>query len=88
MLWALDDELVDGIPPFRLAHYVGLALRQEGTVPMTEMIPTTGHATKRKTTFRMTYAVGANIKAPTSRIWALLTDAQALPPMEYNGATH
>ena len=46
---------------------------------MTAMIPMTGRTTKSKTTFRMTYAVGANIKAPASRIWALLTDAQAFP---------
>lgn len=46
---------------------------------MTELIPTTGQATKSKTAFRMAYAVGANIKAPASRIWALLTDAKAFP---------
>lgn len=46
---------------------------------MTEMIPMTGRATKSKTTFRMAYAVGANIKAPASRLWALLTDAQGFP---------
>lgn len=46
---------------------------------MAETIPTTGRATKSKTTFRMTYAVGANINAPANRIWALLTDAQAFP---------
>lgn len=46
---------------------------------MTEMIPMTGRATKSKTTFRMTYAVGANINAPASRIWALLTDAKGFP---------
>lgn len=46
---------------------------------MTETIPTTGHATKSQTTFRLAYAVGANIKAPASRIWSLLTDAKAFP---------
>lgn len=46
---------------------------------MTTTIPHTGHATKSKTTFRMTYAVGANMKAPPSRLWALLTDAQEFP---------
>ena len=46
---------------------------------MTEMIPMTGRATKSKTTFRMAYAVGANIKAPASRIWALLTNAKGFP---------
>lgn len=46
---------------------------------MTTTIPTTGRATKNKTTFRMAYAVGANIKAPASRIWALLTDAKGFP---------
>ena len=46
---------------------------------MTATIPTTGRATKSKTAFRMEYAVGATIRASASRIWALLTDAQAFP---------
>jgi len=46
---------------------------------MAEMIPLTGRIQKTKTTFRMAYAVGANIKAPASRIWALLTNASAFP---------
>lgn len=46
---------------------------------MTATIPTTGRATKSKTAFRMEYAVGTTIQAAASRIWALLTDAQAFP---------
>ena len=46
---------------------------------MAEMIPITGRANKSKTTFRMEYAVGTNIKAPASRIWALLTHAKDFP---------
>jgi len=46
---------------------------------MTETIPLTGRANKSKTTFRMEYAVGSNIKAAPNRIWALLTNAKDFP---------
>ncbi|CAN5780023.1 hypothetical protein BH10CHL1_BH10CHL1_30590 [soil metagenome] len=46
---------------------------------MAETISLTGRAHKSKTAFRMAYAVGANIKAPASRIWMLLTNAKDFP---------
>ncbi len=46
---------------------------------MADTIPTTGRASKSKTTFRMEYAVGTNIKAAPDRIWALLTNARDFP---------
>jgi len=46
---------------------------------MAETTPITGRAHKSKTTFRMEYAVGANIKAAPNRIWALLTNAKEFP---------
>ncbi len=46
---------------------------------MPEELPTNGRARRTKSTFRMEYAVAINIKAPPSRIWALLTNAQDFP---------
>jgi hypothetical protein len=40
---------------------------------------TNGRANKSKSTFRMSCEVGTNIKAPASKIWALLTNAKDFP---------
>src|SRR3954469_19736595 len=39
----------------------------------------TGRATKTATTFRLEYAVAANIRAPAGKIWSLLTNAADFP---------
>lgn len=46
---------------------------------MTETIPVTGRTNKQKSAFRMSYAVGTNIKGAPEQIWAYLTDAQRFP---------
>jgi hypothetical protein len=46
---------------------------------MIESIEVNGRASKSKSTFQMGYAVGINIKAPTNKIWMLLTNAKDFP---------
>jgi hypothetical protein len=40
---------------------------------------TPGKATKTQTTFRMACSVSCEIRAPSDRVWALLTDAEGFP---------
>ncbi|MFN8445419.1 MAG: SRPBCC domain-containing protein [Caldilineaceae bacterium] len=46
---------------------------------MSANISINGRASKSKSTFRLECAVGINIKASASRIWAILTNAQDFP---------
>lgn len=46
---------------------------------MLDHIPINGKATKTKSTFRMEYVVGINIKAKADRVWALMTNAADFP---------
>jgi uncharacterized protein YndB with AHSA1/START domain len=46
---------------------------------MTTDISASGRAHKTKSAFRMECSVGINIKAPPSRVWALLTNAGEFP---------
>src|SRR5688500_92298 len=46
---------------------------------MPDHIAINGKATKTKSTFRMEYVVGINIKAKADRVWALMTNAADFP---------
>lgn len=46
---------------------------------MSTTMATNGRATKRKTTFRLEYAVGINIAASPARIWEILTNGADFP---------
>lgn len=46
---------------------------------MAENIAINGRASKTKSTFRMEYAGGINIKASASKVWALMTDGAGFP---------
>jgi hypothetical protein len=46
---------------------------------MSENIASNGQAQKTKTTFRMEYSIGINIKCRSSRMWELMTNAGDFP---------
>lgn len=46
---------------------------------MTENIAIDGRASKTKSTFRMEYAGGINIKASANKVWAVMTDGAGFP---------
>jgi hypothetical protein len=46
---------------------------------MSEQIPFNGRAQKTKTSFRLLYSAGINIKAKPARVWALMTNAGDFP---------